>query len=148
MSKLRLVNREYLSDNRSRPHCNKGTLPKTRDQTQGLFTLRDSFYFLQGANSMLKRLLLGSGIILTLAIGAAGQTDWKGFYAGGNVGVTAGRATADTSTVFSATGYFANSSVATINLGGRQKLQPNRFNGGGQVGYNWQSGHIVYGVEV
>jgi outer membrane immunogenic protein len=96
---------------------------------------------------MLKRLLLGSGIILTLAIGAAGQTDWKGFYAGGNVGVTAGRATADTSTILSATGYFANSSVATINLGGRQKLQPNRFNGGGQVGYNWQSGHIVYGVE-
>ena len=96
---------------------------------------------------MLKRLLLGSGIILTFAIGAVGQTDWKGFYAGGNVGVTAGRATADTSTVFSATGYFANSSVATINLGGRQKLQPNRFNGGGQVGYNWQSGHIVYGVE-
>ncbi len=96
---------------------------------------------------MLKRLLLGSGIILTFAIGAAGQTDWKGFYAGGNVGVTAARATADTSTVFSSTGYFANSSVATINLGGRQKLQPNRFNGGGQVGYNWQSGHIVYGVE-
>ena len=49
---------------------------------------------------MLKRLLLGSGIILTLAIGAAGQTDWKGFYAGGNVGVADARATADTSTIF------------------------------------------------
>src|SRR5438552_13996609 len=96
---------------------------------------------------MLTRLLLGSGIILTLAIGAAGQTDWKGFYAGGNVGVADARATADTSTSFTPTGYFASCSVAAINFGGRQKMKRAALTGGGQAGYNGQSGHIVYGVE-
>jgi outer membrane immunogenic protein len=96
---------------------------------------------------MFKRLLLGSAIILTFAMGVSAQTDWRGFYAGGNVGDTAGRSTADTSTVFSSTGYFATTSPPAINIAGRQNLTPNGFTGGGQAGYNAQSGKIVYGVE-
>jgi len=96
---------------------------------------------------MFKQFFLGSAIILTFAVAVSAQTDWKGFYAGGNAGDTLGRATADTSTVFSPTGYFATTSVTAITAAGRQQLRPNGFTGGGQVGYNGQSGNWVYGVE-
>jgi hypothetical protein len=74
---------------------------------------------------MFKRFFLGTAIILTFVAAVSAQTDWKGFYAGGNVGDALGRSTADTSTVFSAGGYFANSSVTQVNATGRQKLSPN-----------------------
>ncbi len=96
---------------------------------------------------MFRKLLLGSAMILTFAVAASAQTDWKGFYAGGNLGDALGRATADTSTVFTATGYFAGTSVVAIGAAGRQKLRPNGVTGGGEAGFNGQSGHIVYGVE-
>ena len=67
---------------------------------------------------MFRKFLLGSAFILTFAIGVSAQTDWKGFYAGGNAGDTLGRATANTTTVFSPTGYFAASSVPAIAAAG------------------------------
>lgn len=96
---------------------------------------------------MFKRILLGSAIVLTFAMGVSAQTDWRGFYAGGNVGDTLGRSTADTSTVFSSTGYFNITSPPAINTAGRQNLNASGFTGGGEAGYNAQSGKIVYGVE-
>jgi outer membrane immunogenic protein len=96
---------------------------------------------------MCMRFLLGTAFVLALAMGVSAQTDWRGFYAGGNAGDTLGRSTADTTTVFSPTGYFASSSVPAIAAAGRQQFRPNGFTGGGQVGFNGQTGSWVYGVE-
>jgi outer membrane immunogenic protein len=86
--------------------------------------------------------------VFTLCAGVSAQTaDWKGFYVGGNAGGVKGSTDAFTSTVFSPTGYFALSSVPAIAAVGKQKLSPRGFTGGGQVGYNFQTGHLVLGVE-
>lgn len=77
----------------------------------------------------------------------SGSDAWNGFYVGGYGGFGMRRATANTSTVFSPTGYFAASSVASISTSGRQALNSNNFNGGGTVGYNHQSGKWVVGAE-
>jgi outer membrane immunogenic protein len=59
--------------------------------------------------------------------------DWTGLYVGGNAGYSWGRTDVDYS------------------LGGvpvaRTTLDPNSFIGGGQIGYNWQLGSMVLGVE-
>lgn len=73
--------------------------------------------------------------------------DWTGVYAGGYVGITHSRPTLSTSTVYSDTGYFANSSVTAINADGTRRVSGNRFTGGGQFGYNKQFGRIVVGAE-
>ena len=77
----------------------------------------------------------------------APSSNWTGFYVGGYAGVNWARATANTSTVFSPTGYFASSSVPAITTAGRQKLDTTGFTGGGQFGYNHQSGSFVVGAE-
>lgn len=68
---------------------------------------------------------------------------WTGFYAGVNAG--AGFADATVAT----TGQAAINS-STVADGARPpftKMDPNGFIGGGQFGYNWQSGGLVYGIE-
>ncbi len=59
--------------------------------------------------------------------------DWTGLYVGGNAGYSWGRTDVD------------------YTLGGlpvaRTTLDPNSFIGGGQIGYNWQLGSMVVGVE-
>lgn len=72
---------------------------------------------------------------------------WNGFYVGGFVGFGMRRATANTSTVFTSTGYFAATSVPAVNSSGRQTLNSTKFNGGGTVGYNHQAGNWVIGAE-
>src|SRR5260370_21109573 len=87
-------------------------------------------------------------MILAAATGVSAQTaDWKGFYVGGNAGGVKGSSDSYTSTVFSPTGYFAMSSVPAIAAVGKQKLSPRGFTGGGQVGYNFQRNHLVFGFE-
>ena len=87
-------------------------------------------------------------IFLALAaVSTAHAADFKGFYVGGYVGGTNGRSDAATTTVFSPTGYFATTSVPAIATAGAQKLRPSGFTGGGQVGYNFQSGVFVLGLE-
>jgi outer membrane immunogenic protein len=73
--------------------------------------------------------------------------DFKGLYAGLNLGGTSGNSNAQTSTVFSPTGYFATNSVPAIATAGAQNLSSNGFSGGGQLGYNWQRHHFVFGLE-
>ena len=43
--------------------------------------------------------------------------------------------------------YFATSSVPAIATAGQQTDNTNGFTGGGQLGYNWQSGNAVLGIE-
>jgi outer membrane immunogenic protein len=72
---------------------------------------------------------------------------WTGFYVGVNAGIGWGQFDPTTETIFSPTGYFAASSVGAIALVGSQKIDSKEFIGGGQAGYNWQSGMVVYGLE-
>ena len=97
---------------------------------------------------MLKRCLFGFSMILIFVAAASAQTVWKGFYAGGNFGAALGRSTANTSTVYSSTGYFVHSSVGELETNGRQQLSADAFTGGLEGGINAQSGSIVYGGEV
>jgi outer membrane immunogenic protein len=97
----------------------------------------------------LSRFLAGTCVFVCalFASVSANAQDFKGFYVGGYAGGVKGGSNAFTSTVFSPTGYFAQSSVPAIAAAGNQPLSPRGFNGGGQVGYNLQSGHWVFGVE-
>jgi outer membrane immunogenic protein len=60
--------------------------------------------------------------------------NWTGFYLGGNVGSGTSR---DRSTIADPAG----------NTLARFNLAPDGLIGGGQIGYNWQAGNIVYGLE-
>src|SRR5689334_7800378 len=55
--------------------------------------------------------------------------DWTGFYIGANIGYGSARADA-----------------STDGLSGDEHL--NGVLGGGQIGYNWQTGNWVFGLEV
>lgn len=109
---------------------------------------------------MLKRILLGS-----VALGALASTalaadlpsrrapvpyvavpvfTWTGFYIGGNLGY----AFSSDSNVFTTGQAAAN--VANVAGGARPgvvRLDQDGFSGGGQIGYNYQFGNIVLGVE-
>jgi outer membrane immunogenic protein len=93
------------------------------------------------------KFLLKSGAMVLVLAAASFAQDWKGFYAGGNAGGVKGNSDAFTSTVFSPTGYFAPTSVPAIAAVGHQTLSPRGFTGGGQAGYNVQTGPWVLGVE-
>ncbi|HXF43293.1 MAG TPA: outer membrane protein [Pyrinomonadaceae bacterium] len=72
---------------------------------------------------------------------------WTGVYGGGYIGGNFSMASADTSTIFASSGYFASSSVPAINNTGTQRLSPNGVNAGATLGYNYQTGKFVIGAE-
>jgi outer membrane immunogenic protein len=87
-------------------------------------------------------------VMLFLAAGAFGQTaTWKGFYFGASIEGSLGRSYANTTTVYSDTGYFLTTSLPAIAAVGAQHPRLNGFEHGAQVGYNFQKGRIVYGFE-
>lgn len=98
---------------------------------------------------MIKRLLLGSlGIMLMIAPSVSAQTaDWRGFYAGANIGAAHSREKTETSTIFSPTGYFATSSPPAIGALSPQHVNQTNPTGGLQAGYNFQNGNLVMGAE-
>jgi outer membrane immunogenic protein len=97
---------------------------------------------------MFKKSLLASSLVLIFVAAASAQTEWNGFYVGGNVGGALGRSTANTSTVDTGTDYFFPSSVAAIQTAGRQKLSANAFTGGLEAGINAQAGNNIFGAEL
>ena len=89
-------------------------------------------------------------------VAAAVIYDWTGFYIGGNAGYSWGRGRTDGTltetqnvSVFRTGGPTLISSVDTVlgalPLTGRSNV--NGFIGGGQVGYNWQRGTWLFGLE-
>jgi outer membrane immunogenic protein len=86
-------------------------------------------------------------------IAAAANYNWTGFYAGLNAGYAWGRSQATSSSDCPAIlGYYcvggislANSAAVSADASG--SLTPKGFTGGGQLGYNWQRGNVVFGVE-
>jgi len=118
--------------------------------------------------SMLGVALAGSGPAMSadLPVKALPQPvaiwSWAGFYAGANVGAAWDRGIVDPlqmalePTFFSdLTGAFTGIPVFIVAIPGTF-LMPAAINntsnrtsfiGGGQAGYNWQAGHLVYGLE-
>jgi outer membrane immunogenic protein len=87
--------------------------------------------------------------IYSKAPAVAAVYDWTGYYIGTNLGYSWGRGSTDgtatgTQTVTSAV---APTTVAPVSrlLSGRADV--NGFIGGGQLGYNWQRGAWLYGLE-
>ncbi|MEP6849415.1 MAG: outer membrane beta-barrel protein [Acidobacteriota bacterium] len=75
------------------------------------------------------------------------KTTWGGLYIGAFGGANFSAASANTSTVFDANGYFAPQSVTQVNTAGAQKLNGTNIAAGIDVGYNRQRGSFVYGAE-
>ena len=79
---------------------------------------------------------------------AAPSCTWTGFYIGANVGGAWGKADARTTTILIPGGYdFVATDITQIHDVGSQDLEPSGFTGGGQIGYNFQAGHFVFGAE-
>lgn len=65
--------------------------------------------------------------------------DWSGFYVGANIGYGWGQSSIVNSFSDAASGAVLSSTPGKFNMDG--------VNGGGQIGYNWQSANWVFGVE-
>jgi len=94
--------------------------------------------FPQALNTRVRDNIFRGGV--NYRFGAPGSTtpvpiaNWTGFYVGGNVGSVLGRNPSSLNAAF-------NGFADTLHL------LPIGYAGGGQVGYNWQSGAWVFGVE-
>ena len=84
--------------------------------------------------------------VFTVA-GFAQAGEFNGFYVGVNAGGASGTSDVTTTTIFSPTGYFASTSPGAIAIAGKNQLNPSSFTAGGQIGYNFQTGHLVIGGE-
>ena len=58
--------------------------------------------------------------------------NWTGWYLGGNLGAGTGR---------------NRTVLSNATFSDHFNLQPDGINGGAQIGYNWQAGNVVFGVE-
>jgi outer membrane immunogenic protein len=103
--------------------------------------------------------LPGPAPIYTKAPVVAPVYDWSGFYVGGNAGYSWGHvntalaiADAPLPNCHFCTGFppahSFTTDIAAVQNAGSPALDPNGFTGGGQFGYNWQSSHWVYGIEL
>jgi outer membrane immunogenic protein len=75
--------------------------------------------------------------------------NWTGFYVGGNIGASFGRAKTDINAApMTVTTTFGTFGPFTPGLPSSQQVEPAGIIGGGQVGYNWQfSPTLVAGLE-
>jgi outer membrane immunogenic protein len=91
-----------------------------------------------------------AGIAMASPLSAQGHAGWGGFYAGLNIG--SAKSDVDFSAVPNA--FFFNSGVAADAIAGTYiannspaSLGASGLTGGGQVGYNWEHGRVVVGLE-
>ncbi len=78
----------------------------------------------------------------------AAAYNWSGFYAGLNAGGAWGHSNMSTATTDDLPfgGFFGNN-TALFNAMGTQRASSSGFTGGGQVGFNWQAGNTILGIE-
>jgi outer membrane immunogenic protein len=70
---------------------------------------------------------------------------WTGWYVGGNAGYGWGDSSDPRISIFDSTGVVLAPYFAAPGSNAFQSVRPNGFIGGGQLGYNYQSGNFVYG---
>ena len=128
----------------------------------------------------MKKFLLGGTMLAALAVSAPAMAadmpvkapvykapvvapevfSWTGFYVGGNLGYSWGRADTDFTETTSATVVTqvfrtagpnlistTTTTVPGVTATGSSRTNLNGVIGGGQIGYNWQNGSTVYGFE-
>ena len=98
----------------------------------------------------MKNYLIVSCALLAPAFSAAANAapvtyNWTGAYAGVNAG--AAFSNFNPKTTVGPFTYFADSSAASIDANGSPHISGNGFVGGAQIGYNYQAGHVVYGIQ-
>jgi outer membrane immunogenic protein len=85
----------------------------------------------------------GAAIVVSLGLNTPARTQgapmWTGFYVGGNVGYSWGNSDSIVSFFDSATGGLLAAPSDSFSMDG--------VIGGGQLGYNWQTGNWVWGLE-
>lgn len=98
---------------------------------------------------VLNRFLAGACVLAfaLVAFGPAEAQDFKGFYVGANAGEAFGRASMQTSPIFSPTGYFATTSTPAITAASTQQATPSGLTAGGGAGWSDQWGNFVFGFE-
>lgn len=74
-------------------------------------------------------------------------SSWTGFYVGGNAGAERTNSNFTSFLDPTVSGFFVPASYAFINTIGNGSARRTGFIGGGQAGYNWQTGNIVIGLE-
>lgn len=74
-------------------------------------------------------------------------SNWTGFYVGLNAGWSWSSLDNTLAVINGTPGYFAAAVIPGVNTSGTGSLDDNSFTGGLQLGYNFQSGQFVYGVE-
>jgi len=89
---------------------------------------------------------LAAVLCLCAASVASAQDRWTGFYVGGNAGAAFGASNVTTSP--SNDTYFDPDNVPVVARAGKGSIRTTGFTGGGQAGYNMQSGNLVFGGEV
>lgn len=77
----------------------------------------------------------------------ASGPDWTGFYIGLNAGGSWGDGHVHTHVDPATNTYFSAGNIPAVNAAGTHGFNPSGFTGGGQLGYNWQSGALVLGLE-
>jgi outer membrane immunogenic protein len=75
----------------------------------------------------------------------AAVINWTGFYVGGNAGGAWG--TDRVTSALNAPAPFLAVDTAAVSSAASPRLNPTRFTGGVQAGYNWQTGSWVWGGE-
>ena len=114
----------------------------------------------------MKKLLLGGVAFAALVAGPAMAADlavkapvyraapvavysWSGFYIGVNAGGAWEKRGSSLSVVNDpAIGFFNPAAIAGVNTSGAANLDSSGFTGGGQIGFNSQSGNFVWGLEL
>jgi outer membrane immunogenic protein len=102
-----------------------------------------------------KLLFLVALVFASVSIASAQNSDdWSGFYVGGNGFVSSDRTSiaATTIPIQQITNVFVTGRGLVVVPGTTVTFTPEpkrktNFNGGGQVGYQWQSGKLVFGAE-
>jgi len=72
---------------------------------------------------------------------------WCGFYVGGNAGWAWGRDDINTTNIIGPVPPFVAVDNAAVSSAASPRINGDGFTGGGQIGYNSQSGNIVWGAE-